>query len=80
MTKLSIVLMSISVRERRKTKLMQTTFYHFRNRGAVIKLPIVHGGVPLKKEGREAVLTKSKYIFLKNPENLTDDQAAKLSD
>ena len=38
--------MSISVRERRKTKLVQTTFYHFRNRGAVIKLPIVHGGVP----------------------------------
>jgi len=34
----------------------------------------------LKKEGREAVLTKSKYIFLKNPENLTDDQAAKLSE
>jgi transposase len=34
----------------------------------------------LKKEGREAVLTKSKYIFLKNPENLTDDQADKLSD
>ena len=45
-TKLSIVLMSISVRERRKTKLLQTTFYHFRNRGAVIKLPIVHGRVP----------------------------------
>jgi transposase len=34
----------------------------------------------LKEEGREAVLTKSKYIFLKNPENLTDDQAEKLSE
>jgi transposase len=34
----------------------------------------------LNKEGREAVLTKSKYIFLKNPENLTDDQATKLSE
>ena len=34
----------------------------------------------LKAEGREAVLTKSKYIFLKNPENLTDDQADKLSE
>ena len=34
----------------------------------------------LKAEGREAVLTKSKYIFLKNPENLTDDQAEKLSE
>jgi transposase len=34
----------------------------------------------LKKEGREPVLLKSKYIFLKNPENLTDDQAAKMSE
>ena len=34
----------------------------------------------LKAEGREAVLTKSKYIFLNNPENLTDDQAEKLSE
>jgi transposase len=34
----------------------------------------------LKKERREAVLTKSKYIFLKNPENLTDDQTEKLSE
>jgi len=33
----------------------------------------------LKEEGREPVLTKSKYIFLKNPENLTDDQTEKLS-
>ena len=34
----------------------------------------------LQEEGREAVLTKSKYIFLKNPENLTDDQTEKLSE
>jgi len=34
----------------------------------------------LKKEGREPVLLKSKYIFLKNPENLTDTQAGKLSE
>jgi transposase len=34
----------------------------------------------LQKEGREAVLTKSKYIFLKNPENLTEKQAVKLSE
>jgi transposase len=34
----------------------------------------------LRKEGREPVLTKSKYIFLKNPENLTDDQASTLSE
>src|SRR5215469_6449890 len=31
----------------------------------------------LKSEKREAVLTKSKYIFLKNPENLTEKQAVK---
>ena len=34
----------------------------------------------LKKDGREPVLKKSKYIFLKNPENLTDTQAEKLSE
>ena len=34
----------------------------------------------LKKEGREPVLTKSKYIFLKNPENLTDEQVEKMSE
>jgi transposase len=34
----------------------------------------------LKKEGREPVLLKSKYIFLKNPENLTEDQATKMSE
>ena len=34
----------------------------------------------LKKEGRQPVLVKSKYIFLKNPENLTDDQVTKLSE
>lgn len=34
----------------------------------------------LKDEGREPVLTKSKYIFLKNPENLTDPQVDKLSE
>jgi transposase len=34
----------------------------------------------LQKEGREPVLTKSKYIFLKNPENLTDEQATKMSE
>jgi len=34
----------------------------------------------LKAEGREPILTKSKYIFLKNPENLTDEQAEKLSE
>jgi len=33
----------------------------------------------LKKDGREPILKKSKYIFLKNPENLTDTQAEKLS-
>src|SRR5215469_250850 len=31
----------------------------------------------LQSEKREAVLTKSKYIFLKNPENLTEKQAVK---
>ena len=31
------------------------------------------------QERRESVLTKSKYIFLKNPENLTEKQALKLS-
>jgi transposase len=34
----------------------------------------------LSEEKREAVLTKSKYIFLKNPENLTAKQAVKLSE
>ena len=34
----------------------------------------------LKAEKREAVLTKSKYIFLKNPENLTEKQAVKLEE
>ncbi len=39
----------------------------------------------LKEEGREPVLTRcklfgAKYIFLKNPENLTDDQTEKLSE
>ena len=34
----------------------------------------------LKAEHREAVLTKSKYRFLKNPENLTEKQALKLSE
>ena len=34
----------------------------------------------LKAEHRESVLTKSKYIFLKNPENLTEKQALKLSE
>ena len=34
----------------------------------------------LKEEGHEPVLTKSKFIFLKNPENLTDDQTEKLSE
>jgi transposase len=32
----------------------------------------------LKTKRKEKVLTKSKYIFLKNPENLTDKQAVKL--
>jgi len=34
----------------------------------------------LKAEGYEPVLKKSKYIFLKNPENLTEKQAVKLSE
>jgi transposase len=34
----------------------------------------------LKSERKEKVLTKSKYIFLKNPENLTDKQAVKLEE
>jgi len=34
----------------------------------------------LKEQGREEILKKSKYIFLKNPENLTDRQAEKLSE
>ena len=34
----------------------------------------------LKEEGREEILKKSKYIFLKNPENLTCRQAEKLSE
>jgi transposase len=29
---------------------------------------------------KRLLLTKSKYIFLKNPENLPDDQATKLSE
>jgi transposase len=34
----------------------------------------------LKLKRKEEVLTKSKYIFLKNPENLTDKQAVKLKE
>jgi transposase len=34
----------------------------------------------LKEAGYESVLTKSKYIFLKNPENLTKKQAVKLEE
>ena len=34
----------------------------------------------LKAKKKEEVLTKSKYIFLKNPENLTDLQAVKLQE
>src|SRR5215469_2530882 len=34
----------------------------------------------LQEEKRETILTKSKYIFLKNPENLTEKQAVKLSE
>jgi transposase len=34
----------------------------------------------LKDEGYESVLSKSKYIFLKNPENLTEKQAVKLEE
>jgi transposase len=34
----------------------------------------------LKSEKREAVLTKSKSIFLKNRENLTDKQVVKLEE
>ena len=34
----------------------------------------------LKAEHREEVLTKSKYIFLKNPENLTEKQVPKLQE
>lgn len=34
----------------------------------------------LKKTKKEKVLTKSKYIFLKNRENLTDKQAVKLAE
>jgi transposase len=34
----------------------------------------------LKGEGREEILSKTRYIFLKNPENLTDDQRLRLSD
>ena len=34
----------------------------------------------LKQVKKEKILTKSKYIFLKNPENLTDKQAVKLDD
>jgi transposase len=34
----------------------------------------------LKADGYESVLTKSKYIFLKNPENLKDKQAMRLEE
>ena len=34
----------------------------------------------LQEEKRETILTKSKSIFLKNPENLTEKQAVKLSE
>ncbi|MBM4043110.1 MAG: ISL3 family transposase [Planctomycetes bacterium] len=34
----------------------------------------------LKDEGRENILSKTRYIFLKNPENLTDKQRLRLSD
>jgi len=34
----------------------------------------------LKQEHRESVLTKSKYIFMKNPENLTEKQVPKLQE
>ena len=34
----------------------------------------------LKQEHREEVLTKSKYIFMKNPENLTEKQVPKLQE
>jgi transposase len=34
----------------------------------------------LKEQRKEKILTKSKYIFLKNPENLTDKQAVKLQE
>jgi transposase len=34
----------------------------------------------LQKAGREPVLLQSKYIFLKNPENLTEEQATKISE
>jgi len=34
----------------------------------------------LKTKRKEGVLTKSKYIFLKNPENLTDKQAVRLEE
>jgi len=34
----------------------------------------------LKAKKKEKVLTRSKYIFLKNPENLTDKQAVKLQE
>ncbi len=34
----------------------------------------------LKEEGKENILSKTRYIFLKNPENLTDKQRLRLSD
>lgn len=34
----------------------------------------------LKEEGREEILSKTRYIFLENPENLTDNQRLRLSD
>ena len=34
----------------------------------------------MKQEGYEEVLTHTKYCFLKNPENLTDNQKTKLGD
>jgi transposase len=34
----------------------------------------------LKEEGREEILSKTRYIFLKNPENLTENQRLRLSD
>ena len=34
----------------------------------------------LKSQRKEKVLTRSKYIFLKNPENLTEKQAVKLDE
>ena len=36
--------------------------------------------IKMRKEGYEEILKKSKYCFLKNPENLTDKQNLKLKD